>query len=189
MATVLEPRTDPGRTSVGDDALYEIVDGQRVDLPPMGIHSNLIASCLYILLYDHVSERNLGTALTEALLILDEEANLRRRPDVAFVSAERWPLDRVIPETGDWAVVPDLAIEVTSPHDAYADVIAKVHEYFEHGVREVWIVDPLNRVATVHQSPFDAHTLRADQSLSTPLLPGLTISLGDVFARRPRAAT
>lgn len=187
MATVLEPRTDLERTSTDDDPLYEIVNGQRVDLPPMGIHSNLIANYLNVILFNYVIAHRSGTVAMESLLILDEEANLRRRPDVAFVSAARWPLDRDIPETGDWAVVPDLAIEVTSPHDAYADVVAKVHEYFEHGVREVWIVDPLNRVVTVQQSPFDAHTLTAEQSLSSPLLPGLTISLADVFARRPIA--
>lgn len=189
MATVLEPRSDLERASTGDDPLHEIVDGQRVDLPSMGIHSNLISNYLFILLYNHVAARRLGTVTTESLFILDDEGNLGRRPDIAYVSAERWPLDRDIPETGDCDVVPDLAIEVTSPHDAYADVIAKVHEYFAHGAREVWIVDPINHVASLYQSPFDSRTLTAEQSLSTPLLPGLSIPVGDVFARRPVAAT
>src|SRR5437899_12541857 len=85
-------------------------------------------------------ERLLGTVLIEGLFILDSEGDLRRRPDVAFVSAERWPLDRPIPEDGDWEVIPDLAIEVTSTYDLWDGVLAKMHEYFDKGVRQVWIV-------------------------------------------------
>jgi Uma2 family endonuclease len=55
---------------------------------------------------------------------------------VAFVSTERWPLERPIPEDGDWEVVPDLAVEVTSSHDLWDEVLAKMHEYFEKGVRQ-----------------------------------------------------
>ena len=185
MASVLEPTTDLELVSQCDEPLYEIVDGQRVDLPPMGILSNLIALRLTVAISNHLSRSRQGTVVTEALFILGEAASLRRRPDVAFVSAERWPLDREIPETGDWAVVPDLAVEVTSPHDHYGDVIGKVQEYFEHGVREVWVVEPEHRVVHVHASPTGVEIRTHDQSLDTPLLPGLTIPLADVFARRP----
>lgn len=185
MASVLEPRTDLELVSNGDELLYEIVDGQRVDLPPIGILSNLIAARLYAAILNHLKRAPHGTIVMEALLILDEQANLRRRPVVAFVSAERWPLDREIPETGDWSVVPDLAVEVTSPHDHYGDVVGKVQEYLEHGVREVWVVEPEHRVVHIHSSPTGAEIRTNDQSLETPLLPGLTIPLADVFARRP----
>lgn len=179
MATVLEPRTDFRRTSLGDEPLYEIVDGQRVDLLPMGILSNLIANALNVLLYSHVRQHRLGTVVIESLLILDDEADLRRRPDVAFISNERWPLDRPIPDVGDWDVVPDLAVEVTSPND----VLAKVHEYFAHGVREAWVLIPEPREVYIYTSPTDVRILTADQVLETPLLPGLSLRLAEVFER------
>jgi len=184
MATVLEPRTDLVRASRRDEPLYEIVNGQRVELQPMGILSNLIAARLYAAILSHLRNSQLGVVVMEALLILDEDSNLRRRPDVAFVSVQRWPLDRDVPETGDWAIVPDLAIEVISPHDLYADVVNKVHEYFDHGVGEMWVVEPDTRVVNVYTSPTNVEIRTQGQSLETTLLPGLTISLIDVFARR-----
>ena len=48
-----------------------------------------------------------------------------RRPDLAFVSAAKWPLDRLLPETGDWRIVPDLVVEVVSPNDVFQDVLSK----------------------------------------------------------------
>lgn len=187
MASVLEPRTDSRRISCGDEPLYEVVDGLRVELPPMGILSNVVANLLNVIMFSHARNHGLGTVVVEALLILDEESDLRRRPDVAFVSAERWPLDREIPEVGDWAVIPDLALEVISPNDRFGEVNKKVREYFRYGVREVWVVEPEDRVVSVYASPTDVEIRTHEQSLETPLLPGLTIPLGEVFARRPSA--
>ena len=115
---------------VQDEPLYEIVDGQRVDLQPGSAYTTWLASRLHGLLWSYTEEHGLGTCVMEMLFILDAERNLRRRPDVAFVSTDRWPLDREIPTTGDWAIVPDLAVEVISPNDIFQDVLTKLHEYF-----------------------------------------------------------
>lgn len=183
MATVLTPDPAVDRSAKSGEALYEIVNGQRVELPPMGILSNMIAADLFIVLAGYLRSHPVGTAVMEALLILDEEANTRRRPDVAFVSAERWPLERAIPETGDWNVIPDLAVEVTSPNDALPDVVGNLGEYFGYGVREAWLVIPEEQQVYVYTSPTDVRILTRDQPLESPLLPGLSIPLADVFAR------
>lgn len=183
MATVLAPDPAVERSSDSDDPLYEIVNGQQVDLPPMSIRANIIANRLNIALSLHAAARNLGTVVMEALLILDDEADTHRRPDVAFVSAERWPLDRSIPETGDWSVVPDLAVEVASPNHIYSDVVSKIGEYFTHGVREAWQVIPEEQQVYVYSSPTEVRILTREQSLESPLLPGFRIALADVFAR------
>src|SRR5437879_13743849 len=79
---------------MSDDALYEVVNGQRVELPPMSIYAVWIGSRLQARLAPFAEAKKLGTVVTEALFILDAANDLRRRPDVAFVSTERWPLDR-----------------------------------------------------------------------------------------------
>jgi Uma2 family endonuclease len=168
---------------MSDEPLYEMINGQRVDLPPMSILSNMIACRLSYKIMNHLMRKRQGTMVMKALLILDDETDTRRRPDVAFVSAERWPLDREIPETGDWAVVPDLAVEVASPNDVLADVVGKLGEYFAHGVREAWLVIPEEQQVYVYTSSTDVRILSRDQSLESPLLPGLSIPLKDVFAR------
>jgi Uma2 family endonuclease len=102
-----------------DEPLYEIVNGQRVDLPPTSAYATWLASRLQGRLGPYTEEKGLGPSVIAMLFVLDIARDLRRRPDVTFVSAARWPLDRALPETGDWDVVPDLAIEVISPNDVF----------------------------------------------------------------------
>jgi Uma2 family endonuclease len=125
----------------------------------MSLYAAVVASRLDQRLGPFVDERRLGIVVTEALFIVDPKRNLRRRPDVAFVSAERWPLDRLIPETGDWEVIPDLAVEVVSPSDTWEEVLAKIDEYFEKGVRQVWIAAPVAQKVYLLDSPTRVHIL------------------------------
>ena len=61
----------------------------------------------------------------------------------AFDSFDRWPIDRPMSPTDEaWDVVPDLAVEVTSPIDLAEDLLHMVAEYFKAGVRMVWVVYP-----------------------------------------------
>jgi Uma2 family endonuclease len=137
---------------------------------------------------DVVEPGGLGRVVTEGLFILDPVSDLRRRPDVAFVSAEKWPLDRPLPESGDWEVVPDLAIEVTSPNDLFREVLAKVHEYFRLGVRQVWVVLPEDQEIYIYDSPTELRILTAaDQLDRAPLLPGLRLPVAAIFQQQARA--
>lgn len=189
MATAIaSDRTTQPHVPAREEPLYEVVNGERVETPPMSCYASLIAKRILLPIEQVAATRSFGTAVIETLFILDEEANLRRRPDVAFVSAERWPVDREVSETGDWAVVPDLAVEVTSPYDLFASVLAKVREYFEHGVREVWVVSPEEQQVYVYRGATDVRILAADETLGTDLLPGLNVPLADVFRRSPAAA-
>jgi Uma2 family endonuclease len=77
----------------------------------MSIYATWIASILHISLGAYAAANRLGKVVMEGLFILDANSDLRRRPDVAFVAADRWPLDRPLPERGDWEVTPSLAIE------------------------------------------------------------------------------
>lgn len=174
-ATLTEPAAIP------EEPLYEVVNGQRVELPPMGAESISIASLLQILLGGHVLNHRLGRSVSEMIFILDRDADLRRRPDVAFVSAERWPLDRALPWEGDWDVVPDLAVEIVSPNDVFTAVEKKVGEYFDHGVREVWVVSPPEQHVYVYDSADSVRIVAAPAELETPLLPGWRLSLADLF--------
>jgi Uma2 family endonuclease len=121
--------------------------------------------------------------IPEGLFLLDAEADLRRRPDVAFLSAERWALDRPVPQVGDWPVAPDLAVEVTSPNDIYGKVLGKVDEYFEHEVRQVWVIEPTELKVYVYDSPTNVRILGHADQLETGLVPGFTLKLGELFQK------
>jgi Uma2 family endonuclease len=183
MSTVVLPEV--GLPPSNGDALYEIVNGIRVELPPMGIHSTLLGLELYKLLDMFVRQRRLGWVVAEALLILRQTPDLRRRPDVAFVSAQRWPLDQPVPKEGDWAVVPNLAIEVNSPHDTVKEVFAKLDEYFRHGVEQVWLIEPHSRKLCVYDSPTHVRILTDADTLDNTVVPGFTLQIGELFQKVP----
>jgi len=86
---------------------------------------------------------------------------------------------------------PDIAIEVLSS-DRNRDLVRKRQLYAAGGVQEYWIFDPRNDTATLLELQngeyVDRATLTADDTLTTPLLPGLAIPLADVFRHRRRPA-
>jgi Uma2 family endonuclease len=104
-----------------------------------------------------------------------------RAKDVAFVSVERWPIDRPFPRVGDWQVIPDLAVEVVSPHAVSADVMAKMEEYFRVGVRQVWLVYPDQRQIYVYDGMEAVRVVGVDKMLETSLLPGYSAPVARLF--------
>jgi Uma2 family endonuclease len=129
-----------------------------------------------------LEDKGLGTSVTEMLFVLDAEHNLRRRPDVAFVSTARWPLDKALPSTGDWDVVPNLAIAVISPNDVFKDVLAKVREYCHYGVQVVWVIAPEEQQVYVYDAPAHVRILTLQDELTGgEVVPGFRMPLGHLF--------
>jgi Uma2 family endonuclease len=176
---------EPASAATGDpEALYEVVDGQRVELPPMSAYATWVASRLDQRLGPFAEGHLLGNVVTEMLFLLDPERDRKRRPDVAFVSSERWPLDREIPDDAAWDVIPDLAIEVISPSDLSKDVLAKVREYFQAGARLVWVVHPTEQQVYVYESPTRVQILAPDGELDGgAVVPGFRIPVAALFRR------
>jgi Uma2 family endonuclease len=164
------------------DMLFEEVEGQRVELPPMGSYAEVLATRLLCLLYMLVDGRKLGFLTAETLFVLDAEKGLKRRPDIAFVSHERWPEGKPIPPVGIWDVIPDLAVEVISPTDLDLEVTTKLREYFKHGVRQVWQVRPIEGLVYIYDSPTSvAIHERTDTIDCGPILGNVRLALGSVF--------
>src|SRR5436309_11357089 len=134
MAAVKSRRswqTADDRPTITDKAMFEIVDGRLEEMEPMSVYAMTVAVFLVSKLQSFAESRRLGNAFMEMLFRLPITKPRSRRPDVAFVSAERWPLDKPIPLTGDsWDVVPDLAVEVVSPSDRANKLERKLTEYF-----------------------------------------------------------
>jgi Uma2 family endonuclease len=165
-----------------DDDLYEIVNGQSVEVPPMSMFAVLINTCLIGHLWNFITSRKLGRLVCEGKFILDTAKKFQRIPDLAFVSAQTWPLDRPVSKVGDWQVVPDLAVEVVSPNDVLEEVLTKIMEYFAHGVKCVWLVSPISAKVFVFDSPQKVTLLGvADELDGGELLPGFRLKLSELF--------
>jgi Uma2 family endonuclease len=168
-----------------DEALYELINGQRVEMPPMSIRAVTVVGRLYAKLQEFAASDRLGEAFIEMLIQMPvpEDEDRNRRPDVCFISITK--LAAASPEDPDanaWAVVPDLAIEVTSPTDRAEDQREKVQEYLQLGVRCVWVVYPKLRIVDVYESSGLVRTFGPDGVLpGEPVLPGLEVPLNDLF--------
>jgi Uma2 family endonuclease len=172
--------------SVHGDVLYEVVNGQVLEKPAMGSYETAIASFLVEGLGHFARTHRLGRVVGEMLFRIDPVRNLQRRPDVAFVSNERWPFNRRIPREPVWDMVPDLAVEVISPTNSADEVQKKVHEYFRAGVRRVWVVYPGTFEIFVYESTKVIHVLQLGDELDgAPLLPGFVLPVKSLFEDEP----
>jgi Uma2 family endonuclease len=105
------------------------------------------------------------------------------QPDIVFISNER---NSVIKDEGVEGA-PDFVVEIFSPRTAKYDRGAKRDIYGRTGVEELWIVDPELKTVQVFRFAESADapvaTYTAKQKFTTPVFPGLTISVADVFKR------
>jgi Uma2 family endonuclease len=178
----LGPAFGAAPVSGEEDRNYEVVKGQRVELPPMSAGETGIASRILRLMGSEILKQ--GEAYTEMLFQLDPENDLQRRPDVAFVSFARWPEGEPVPTTNAWEVVPDLAVEVVSPTNGFNEIVTKVDDYFRCGVRLVWVVLPLFERVYVYASPVAVRVLTGDDQLDGgDVLSGIRIPLSAMFRR------
>src|SRR4051812_30175423 len=103
----LERPSAKSSSFVEDEPLFEIIDGQKVELPPMSAYANQLAGRLVKKMMIFAEPRQLGEVLPETLFELPEPVSRNRRPDIAFVSYDRWPAEKKAPEDENaWPVVP-----------------------------------------------------------------------------------
>jgi Uma2 family endonuclease len=182
MATITapEPILDSEPDQLQIDALYEVIGGEVVEKSQMGSYPVEVASTLLENLGPFVRRSGLGRAFNEMLFQIDRTTQFR--PDVAFVSHEKWPIGRRSPRRQPWEIVPDVAIEVISETDRAQDVLSKTGRYFQAGVRAVWLIYPDLEVVHVYESFTRIRVLTRDDILdSSEIIPGFQLPLGSLF--------
>ena len=176
------PVNQAGVQTSDEDVLYEVVDDQVVELAPMGAYEVRLATLLAARLEIFVQQHQLGRAVQEMLFDLRVMAGRKRRPDVAFVSFDRWPQHHRIPRIDAWEVVPNLAVEVVSRTDSVDYLVDKVADYFHAGVERVWVVFPSQEQVYVYDSPTSVRVLtRTDDLSGDPILPNFRLPLVELF--------
>ena len=120
----------------------------------------------------------------EITTVLSRESHLALEPDIVVILAGRTDIGGVVHVEG----IPDIVVEILSS-DRSRDLVRKRQIYAESGVQEYWIIDPaadtVSQLALQGGEYTERATLGVDDTLSTPLLPGLEIPLGAIF-RHPR---
>jgi Uma2 family endonuclease len=163
---------------------HELIDGEHYVSPAPNLKHQSIVLNLGVILSTFVRAHRLGKVLVAPVDVLFSEIDVVE-PDVLFVaagSAERLR-ERYV------AGAPDLVVEVLSPSSRAIDKIKKRRLYEARGVPEYWIVDPAAELLEVYRTAADGRlalqaTLSPDgggDTLETSLMPGLRISLREVF--------
>jgi Uma2 family endonuclease len=164
--------------------LVELVDCVLVE-KAVGAKESLLAAVIARLLGNHVDEHDLGAVFgADGLFRL--MPGLVRLPDVAFVPWENIPGEEVTdqPIAPD---VPDLAVEVVSRSNTRAEINRKLRDYFLGGARLVWVIQPKTQTAQIYTSLEDVRRVGKTGSLdASPVIPGFTLSLPELFARNRR---
>ena len=124
---------------------FELIDGRIIE-KPMPVHDHSKVSY-------NITRAFLRFDPDEKLGILLSEVRMRTKagnflvPDMSYWIAARRPV---------WGVptpaAPDLAIEIQSPDQSLKTLRDKVPEYFDNGVRQVWIIHTTGKkIVDVHR--------------------------------------
>lgn len=162
-----------------DGSLQELVRGEIETMPPPGGLHGACCSRIDRRLGTQVDSQDLGTLCTnDTGFVSERNPDTVRAPDISFWSRARLP---EIP-VGYIEIPPDLAIEVISPNDHYSRILKKVRHHLNHGVRLVWVVDPIDRSVTVYHSLHQATILEeTDIITGEEVIPGFSCKVGDFF--------
>ena len=121
----------------------------------------------------------------EITTVLSRQLQRAPEPDIVIILNER----RDIVGRSRVEAPPDIAIEILST-DRNRDLVRKRQIYAEAGVLEYWLTDPDNDTVTqleLRDSEYvERAALGANDTLTTPLLPGLSIPLATIFRHRQR---
>ena len=166
-----------------DGQRHELIDGEHYVTPSPNPRHQWILGNLYFLIRSWVEQRRPGIVFMAPLDVVFTRFDVVE-PDVLYLSNER---ARQSLTAANVQGVPELVIEIGSPSTRKRDETIKRRLYEREGVSEYWLVDPELDVIRVYTRDGERFgrarelSLEADDTLTTPLFPGLELRLADVF--------
>jgi Uma2 family endonuclease len=174
-----------------DGKRYEIIDGELyVSKAPSYGHQVTCAELGSDLVQWNRTSR-LGVVTTGPGIIFADDDDVI--PDLVWISHQRQAV--ALGADGKLHAAPELVVEVLSvgASNEKRDRDLKLTLYSRRGVREYWIVDWQRRQVEVYRRADAAlalaTTLLDSDVLESPLLPGFSLHLGELFARLPTAGS
>ncbi len=162
-----------------EDKRYELDEGELIEMTRPAYRHNRVLRKLLVRLDNFLEKTQLGEVMiSENLYALAPLT--RRAPDVAVILGDR---QRELAGAKVIPVIPEIVAEVLSPSETPRMIHRKLKQYFEAGVKEVWLIDPESREIEVWTGPsLPDHALGGEAVLESALLPGFTLPLADLFA-------
>ena len=159
----------------------ELIRGVFCETGSAGIEHGEIAGNFSGELRAFVKPRRLGRiVVSDSGIRLERNPDTVREPDVAFISADRLPLDLRVP--GYSEVVPDLVVEIASPSNSRREVNDKSLMWLHFGVPLVWAAYPDTRTVDIYRPGAPVAAIGDGGVLDgAPALPGFLLPVRNVF--------
>ena len=159
------------------DARVELIEGEIIDMAPIGNPHRATVMMLDDLLHRAVGQR--GIVLCQSSIRLGPHSE--PEPDLAVLRARADYYRSAAPTAADALLV----IEVSDTTWGY-DRHTKIPLYARHGIPEVWLIDVSRLMIHVFREPsaegFTEEACAESPGLTTvPGLPGVTVELSTVF--------
>ena len=166
----------------GDGNRYEIIEGELFVSCSPGLTHQIVSDNLVFLIRSFLKTNPIGTVVSTPGLILSNFSGVI--PDLVFFRREQ--RDTIVKDDRLHGP-PAIVVEILSPGSTNIrrDRVAKLQLYAKHGVPEYWIIDPriraLERYVSQGSSLSLLETLRNEDILSTPALPGFSCQMSEIF--------
>lgn len=158
----------------------ELVRGKLIVREPPSTYHGRVQGILHVLVGAYVRAHELGAVFGQDTgFKIASDPDTVRAPDLAFVERTRVA---GIGRHGYAALAPDLVAEILSPDDRPGEVLTKVGEWLDAGVRLVWVIDPDRQVATVYRDDGSVMTVSSESPIDgEAVLRGFTFRLSELF--------
>ena len=165
----------------GQGVRGELIRGELHETMSTGINHGRTVTKTVIQLGSFIEPRQMGTLVaSDTGIWLERDPDTVREPDIAFISAEKMPLDADIP--GYSEVVPDLVMEIRSPSDSQREIREKALMWLSFGVRLVWVAHTDTRTVDIYDADGSTITLTENDNLDGgEVLPGFSCPIRDIF--------
>jgi Uma2 family endonuclease len=157
---------------------FELVRGEVIEMSRPKMPHGAVASAVNYRLAQYAETVKQGYVINESGIILEHDPDTVRGPDVAyFDDANRF--DEI--EKG-WATIPPVvAVEIRSPGESARNLLSKVDEYLDFGVKLVWLVDYEEKFVTVYRKDRKHETFDEGDTLTCDELPGFSCAVANFF--------
>ena len=157
---------------------YEIRNNHLIDMPSPNTKHQRIVGKVYRLLCQFSVQ--LSEVFISPLDVVLDEGNVCE-PDVLFVSNEN---KNVITKKNIMGT-PDLVVEVVSKGSVVRDYVEKKNDYEHFGVKEYWLIDPLNETIIVHSLEDNKYNIfssvEEQGTAKSKILEGFELSFEEMF--------
>lgn len=157
----------------------ELIDGQIYDMaPPSPMHQELVME-LSATLRDYIKKNGGPCKVYPApfAVFLNEDDRNYVEPDISVIC------DSSKVDNRGYQGAPDFIIEIVSPSSQRMDYLTKLFKYRTAGVREYWIVNPLQRTVQVYsfEGTEDSTQYSFDDIITVTIYGDLKICVADLL--------